>query len=148
MKSADATLTVTGGSELQRKGTAYIVTIGVNRYSNEQFNLKYAVTDASTFGQEMQTEQSQLRNYGHVKVIVLTDADATRQNILKALCANGSIMRAIAFPKCKRRSCSRDFWFIRTWPLLKEKSRLRIPPKRAYNVRAFSIAVNRTANHL
>jgi len=85
VKSKDATLTLIGGSSLKRPGTAYILAIGVNSYSNPQFNLKYGVADATAFGEEVQSEQQRIGNYEHVEVISLLDEQATKANILSAL---------------------------------------------------------------
>jgi len=59
--------------------------IGVNSYSNTQYNLKYAVADAAAFGEEVRREQQQIANYEHVEVASLLDEQATKVNILKAL---------------------------------------------------------------
>ena len=48
VKSKDATLSLTGAGSLKRPGTAYVLAIGVNTYSNTQYNLKYAVADADS----------------------------------------------------------------------------------------------------
>ena len=85
VKSKDATLSVTGASSLKRPGTAYVLAIGVNSYSNPQYNLKYAVADAAAFGEEVQREQQQIASYEHVQVITLLDEQATKENILRAL---------------------------------------------------------------
>ncbi|MGI8917153.1 MAG: caspase family protein [Pyrinomonadaceae bacterium] len=85
VKSKDATLIVTGASSLKRSGTAYVLAIGVNAYSNPQYNLKYAVADAAAFGEEVQREQDQIASYEHVQVITLLDGQATKENILRAL---------------------------------------------------------------
>lgn len=85
VKSVDASLDLTGASSLSRKGTAYVVAIGVNAYSNEHYNLKYAVADATVFGQEVQRQQQQLGNYSNTEVVSLTDGQATKSNILRAL---------------------------------------------------------------
>ena len=66
-------------------GTAYILAIGVNAYSNSQYNLKYAVADATAFGAEVQRSQQQIANYDHVEVALLLDDQATKANILRAL---------------------------------------------------------------
>lgn len=55
VKSRDGELTVTGAASLKRKGTVYILAIGVNQYANPQYNLKYAVADAQTFTEEIKT---------------------------------------------------------------------------------------------
>lgn len=85
VKSSDATLVVTGAESLKRKGTAYVLAVGVNEYSNTQYNLAYAVADAKDFAGEYKREQEKLGNYARVEVIALNDKDATKGNILKAL---------------------------------------------------------------
>jgi WD40 repeat protein len=85
VKSKDANVSVTGADSLKRPGTAYVLAIGVNTYSNTQYNLKYAVADASAFGEEVRTEQQQIANYAHVEVVPLLDQQATKANILRAL---------------------------------------------------------------
>lgn len=85
VKSKDATLNLTGAGSLKRPGTAYVLAIGVNAYSNTQYNLKYAVADAAAFGEEVRREQQQIANYEHVEVVSLLDEQATKVNILRAL---------------------------------------------------------------
>jgi FOG: WD40 repeat len=85
IKSMDATLNLTGASSLTRKGTAYVLTIGINAYSNEQYNLKYGVADAAAFGEEVQRQQQQIANYSHIEVVSLMDDRAKKTTILSAL---------------------------------------------------------------
>jgi len=85
VKSRDAELSVTGAAGLKRPGTAYILAIGVNTYSNTQYNLKYAVADAAVFGEEVQRAQQQLANYQHIEVVPLLNEQATKANIVTAL---------------------------------------------------------------
>jgi WD40 repeat protein len=85
VKSKDATFSLTGAGSLKRPGTAYVLAIGVNAYSNTQYNLKYAVADATAFGEEVQRAQQQIANYEHVEVAPLLDQQATKANILSAL---------------------------------------------------------------
>ena len=85
VKSKDATLTLTGAGSLKRPGTAYVLTIGVDSYSNPQYNLKYAVADATAFGEEVQRAQQQIANYEHIEVVSLLDEQATKANVLRAL---------------------------------------------------------------
>ncbi len=85
VKSADATLMISGAAELRRKGTAYVLAFGVNRYANEQYNLKYAVADATAFAYEVRAAQMKLQSYERVEIISLMDKDATKENILLAL---------------------------------------------------------------
>ena len=85
VKSKDASFGLTGADSLKRPGTAYILAIGVNAYSNTQYNLKYAVADATAFGEEVGREQQQIANYEHIEVASLLDEQATKVNILRAL---------------------------------------------------------------
>ena len=85
VKSKDAPLVFTGADTLKRKGTAYIIAVGVNEYANNQYNLKYAVADAKSFGEEMRRRQTQLAGFERVEVIQLLDQDATKTNILTAI---------------------------------------------------------------
>jgi WD40 repeat protein len=85
VKSADAVLNVSGDAQLQRKGVAYVLAFGVNRYANEAYNLKYAVADARSFADEVRAQQMKLQNYERVEVIELADQEATKENILLAL---------------------------------------------------------------
>ncbi|MGH9767353.1 MAG: caspase family protein [Blastocatellia bacterium] len=85
VKSSDAMLTVTGDVSLRRKGVAYVIACGVNQYANAQYNLKYAVADATSFAEEVRAQQMKLREYERVEIIPLLDNDATKANILLAL---------------------------------------------------------------
>ncbi|MGH9848163.1 MAG: hypothetical protein ACREEM_56490, partial [Blastocatellia bacterium] len=85
VKSQDAALTVMGGSALQRKGVAWVLACGVNQYANAQYNLKYAVADATAFADEVKAQQVKLQQFDRVEVISLLDGEATKANILLAL---------------------------------------------------------------
>jgi WD40 repeat protein len=85
IKSSDATLTVTGADSLKRSGTAYVLAVGINRYSNSQYNLKYAVADAEDFSAEVKRQQESLKRYAKVEVISLQDAEATKANMTQKL---------------------------------------------------------------
>ncbi|HSB12375.1 MAG TPA: caspase family protein [Blastocatellia bacterium] len=85
IKSADETLSVIGSERLKRKGTAYVLVVGINDYANPQYNLKYAVADAQIFAETIRQTQTRLANFSRVQVIPLLDREATRANILAAL---------------------------------------------------------------
>jgi uncharacterized caspase-like protein len=78
-------LAVIGDESLRRKGVAYVIACGVNQYANSQYNLKYAVADATTFAEEVRAQQMKLQEYERVEIIPLLDKDATKANILLAL---------------------------------------------------------------
>ena len=85
IKSTDATLNITGASSLARKGTAYVLAVGINAYSNNDYNLKYAGADAESFGEEVKRQQQQIANYSHIEVVSLMDNQARKATILSAL---------------------------------------------------------------
>ena len=85
VKSKDAPLVFTGAESLKRKGTAYIIAVGINEYANTQYNLKYATADAQSFGDEIRRRQAQVGEFERVEVVQLLDKDATKANILTAI---------------------------------------------------------------
>ena len=85
VKSRDASLAITGAKTLERKGTAYIIAIGINKYANSDYDLRYAAQDAQDFSEELRQKQVQLDNFSRVEVVSLFDKDAVKKNILAAL---------------------------------------------------------------
>src|SRR5262249_4246983 len=85
IKSVDDTLSLRGDDRLKRKGTAYVLIIGVDEYANPQFNLKYAAADAQIFGQTLQQSLGRLGEFSRVEVVPLLNENGTRANILSAL---------------------------------------------------------------
>ncbi|MGH9554256.1 MAG: caspase family protein [Terriglobales bacterium] len=85
IKSSDVELVVTGAESLRRKGTAYVLAIGINQYANKDYNLNYAVADAQAFAEELARQQTKLGEYAKVEVVPLLDKDATKTNLLAAL---------------------------------------------------------------
>ncbi|HLL76953.1 MAG TPA: caspase family protein [Pyrinomonadaceae bacterium] len=85
VKSADSELTVNGAESLRRRGTAYILAVGVNEYANKKFNLKFARADADAFGEEVSRAQNKVEAYAAIEVVPLHDGEATKLNILTAL---------------------------------------------------------------
>lgn len=85
VKSKDAQLPLTGAESLKRAGTAYIIAVGINEYANPQYNLKYAVADAESFGAEVRNRQTQVGSFERIEVVPLLNENATKANILSAL---------------------------------------------------------------
>ena len=85
VKSRDQSLMVTGPPALARMGASYILAIGVNEYTNPEFNLNVAVKDAETFADEIKGQQNKLGTSEHIETIILPNAKATKDNILKTL---------------------------------------------------------------
>jgi WD40 repeat protein len=85
VKSADETLTITGSKDLARSGTLYILAIGINRYANEKFDLKFAVADAELFSGELERQQRRIGRFARVEPVKLLDDKATKANLLAAL---------------------------------------------------------------
>jgi WD40 repeat protein len=84
VKSADAAVTVQCTAP-ERQGVAYIVSVGVNQYSDPQFNLKFAQPDALHFTQMLEERQQSLGKYRDVVAVELINRDATKANIQLAL---------------------------------------------------------------
>jgi WD40 repeat protein len=85
IKSQDAVLTLQGDSSLSRPKTAHILAIGINKYSNADFNLKYAVADAEIFAQDLGRSLAAEGKFANVERATLSDENATADNIREAL---------------------------------------------------------------
>lgn len=85
VKSDDAQLALTGAEALRRRPTLHVLAVGVNRYENERFNLRYAVADARAFAGEIKRQQERLQNFARVETTLLLDARATKLNLRSAL---------------------------------------------------------------
>ena len=85
VKSADANRFVTGAESLRRRGTLRIVAIGINQYSNANYNLKFATADARDFSEELRKRQMELNRFANVELITLYDDRATKANIIATL---------------------------------------------------------------
>lgn len=79
-----AELAISGAPAPNRKGTLYLLAIGINRYANPDYDLAYAVADAQAFTARMAAQQQALAQYQSVKTITLFDREATRTNIMAA----------------------------------------------------------------
>jgi len=89
IKSNDAALVVTGAESLNRKGVAYVIAIGINKYAGDgpgqRMNLNFAEADAEDFTSRFAASQGALGTFDRINAVSLTSADATRDNILDAL---------------------------------------------------------------
>ncbi len=85
IKSSDATLTLTGPDSLERRGTAWVVSMGVNQYAastpDNPLNLNFAEGDATDFASHFAKAQSGLRQFGQIRRIDLLGANATKANL-------------------------------------------------------------------
>jgi TPR repeat protein/WD40 repeat protein len=82
VKSLDATLNISGAERLRRRGTFYVIAVGINHYDNPDFSLRYAVPDATTAAKVISDEQEKLHSFDRTEVISLLDQEATKANIL------------------------------------------------------------------
>jgi WD40 repeat protein/uncharacterized caspase-like protein len=98
IKSADAELTLVGSEQLRRSGTAYILVAGINQYANPAYNLRYAVSDAEDFGEELRRAQARIGNYTDIQVIPLLDHEVTKANLMFALHRLAAGDAAVALP--------------------------------------------------
>jgi WD40 repeat protein len=62
------------------KGDLYLVAIGVSNYSDATYNLTYAAKDAQDLSKLYESKKA---NFKNINIISLTDAQGTRDNILK-----------------------------------------------------------------
>lgn len=85
VKSLDSGVLVNGADSLKRQGTAYLLMIGVERYENPQYNLRYPAADAGEMGAQLREQQEKLGRYNPIITIPLTNELATKRNILLAL---------------------------------------------------------------
>lgn len=85
IKSMDATLTLTGARSPRSRGTAFVLAIGLDRYANPKYNLRYAVADAEIFVAQVKAALVSQKQYSEVKLVLLSDSDATKENIVLAL---------------------------------------------------------------
>lgn len=100
IKSKDANLTITGDRKLSRKGTAYLIAIGVNEYANPEFNLRYADADAQAMVEALSNSLSLLKAYDRIVPLLLLDARAVKSNILAALeRLGGQMENAVSLPE-------------------------------------------------
>lgn len=67
----------------QAKPKLYVLAIGVSKYANPEYNLGLASKDANDFVNSLQGQKGKL--YSDVVVKLLTDAQATRDNVLEGL---------------------------------------------------------------
>ncbi len=89
VKSEDSSASVTGPDSIQRKGTAYVLAIGVNQYAVQRLSLRYSVSDARSFLQNFAESAKNVDSFGNVVTLALLDQDATADNIRAALAVLG-----------------------------------------------------------
>jgi hypothetical protein len=70
-------------SGLQKTADCYILSIGINKYENENLNLTYARGDAEAFSDSVSAGSRQM--FRNVHTITLLDKDASKTSILSAL---------------------------------------------------------------
>lgn len=71
------------GQEALRKPALHVLSIGINAYQNQNYQLQYCVNDMREFTDSLAAISAAL--FEKVEVKSLEDADATRENILAAL---------------------------------------------------------------
>jgi len=69
--SRAGTLNSSYGDRIVFDGRVLLITIGVNRYANSQFNLQYAETDAKTVAEALGTMQTATGSYDHAEALSL-----------------------------------------------------------------------------
>jgi WD40 repeat protein/uncharacterized caspase-like protein len=84
LKSEDAIVSLEGGGAPRAPGRAYVIAVGIDKYSNSDFDLRYAGADAALLSSTLNASFDATRTY-HGVTIPLLDSEATRQNLLFAL---------------------------------------------------------------
>jgi WD40 repeat protein len=74
---------VAAASDAMLKPNLYVLAVGVSKYQNPNFNLGLASKDANDFANVFRKQKGVL--YADVQVRLLTDADATKDNVLDGL---------------------------------------------------------------
>jgi WD40 repeat protein len=85
LKSEDSAISVVGAASLRRTGRAYVLAVGVNLYSNSEFNLRFAAPDAELIAPALRESLLKTGSYADVLPVVLKDKEATKANVLLAL---------------------------------------------------------------
>lgn len=83
VKSRDAAAVVQGASSLARRPEAWVLAIGIDRYSNPGFALQFAGADARASAEALRSHLPFPADALHVSVLI--DEKATRAGILQAL---------------------------------------------------------------
>jgi WD40 repeat protein len=99
VKSSDAVINIQCTAP-KRRGTAYVLAIGVDKYSNPEFDLKYAGSDADHLAQALVQSENELGDYSQVVQVTLLDQYATKANVLLAL----SILGGQAYDSAQTRN--------------------------------------------
>src|SRR5213078_3844182 len=74
-----------GAAGLKRPATLHLLVVGLNKYANSAYDLKYAAADARAFGEEVERQQQKLGRFQNIEVTSLIDQEATKGNLLYAL---------------------------------------------------------------
>ncbi|MEP7337297.1 MAG: caspase family protein, partial [Acidobacteriota bacterium] len=84
VKSGDA-VSIVNTTQAPSAGTLYLLAFGVNRYSNPEFNLNYAMDDALSFAEEVAGRQRRINRFARIEVVTLFNQDVTKANLQMAL---------------------------------------------------------------
>ncbi len=68
--------------EVTASSNLYMISVGINKYKNTQYNLNYAQADAESFSTTVENNAGSL--FKSIKHVALYDYEATRENLVKA----------------------------------------------------------------
>ncbi len=85
VKSRDVTAVLTGSKTLERPAQAWVLGIGIDKYSDQRFNLDYAGADAKELVKAIRTNLPIANPNQNLHITALLDGQATRRGILEAL---------------------------------------------------------------
>jgi len=72
-------------AEVDKNATLHLIVVGINAYKNSKMSLNYALADATSFRDEVEKDSKSV--LGTTKTYFVTDADADKAGIIKALAA-------------------------------------------------------------
>jgi WD40 repeat protein len=76
---------------IQKSSDCYVLSVGINKYQNENLNLAFARSDAQDFAEFMNSKAEKLFNNMHS--VSLVDGNATKEKILSAIAEMSKTMK-------------------------------------------------------
>src|SRR5262249_50663392 len=78
IKGNDTTFNLEGAYDLQRRGVAYVVAIGINTYADGNLNLNFAAPDAALAGAAIRDSIATLKRYQEVRMVGIENEHASK----------------------------------------------------------------------
>jgi len=85
LRSQEVEVRIFGADKLKTERYAYLLVVGINKYSPKDTKLLYAVPDAKLAREKLESSLAATGQYAAIRPAILLDGDATAANILKGL---------------------------------------------------------------